>query len=335
MDKDLKKLLKDGAKNPNAYRKGVYNKKRFYIGIVVLIFILIFGIIEILKVNGVISWGKLYEDGSAVNGAVSSNSDFSVHYINTGQSDCSIVKCDGKVMMIDTAAPDGMDAIRASLITLDIDKIDVMLITHQHDDHMGCAEEIIKSYPVETIIMPRLSEINMVTTKAYENLLLAINDKGVKPVAAEPGYEFMLGSARVTVLAPLKQDKNLNNMSAVTRITYGDTAFLFEGDAEKEVEKELLNSGVDLSADVIKLGHHGSKTSSTEKYLKAVSPSVGIVSCGKENSYGHPHGEVLERLDKLGIDVYITALQGSITAESDGKTVKIITEKNGEEKTYG
>lgn len=174
--------------------------------------------------------------------------------------------------------------------------------------------------------MPKLSEINMVTTQAYEDLLTAVDEKNVNPIAATSGYTFSLGGSSVEIFSPSKQDKNLNNMSVVLKVTFGDTRFLFQGDAESKIENALLKSDFDLKADVLKVGHHGSNTSSTQKYLNAVSPEFAILSYGADNSYGHPHEEVLERLENSNISVYSTALNGIITVTSDGKNISVKTE---------
>ena len=174
--------------------------------------------------------------------------------------------------------------------------------------------------------MPKLSKINMVTTTSYENLLNSIATNKVNAIPATVGESFWLGDATVQIFSPSQQDEDLNNMSIVLKIVYGETKFIFQGDAEKAVEKQLLNSDFDLTADVIKLGHHGSNTSSTDKYLKAVNPKYAIISCGADNSYGHPHDEVVDRLKKNNIGFYVTAQTGDITVTSDGKNIDIQTQ---------
>ena len=165
-----------------------------------------------------------------------------------------------------------------------------------------------------------------IVTFAYEELLQTIANKQVNAIPATVGSNFMLGDANVTIFSPSQQDEDLNNMSIVLKVVYGETSFLFQGDAERKVENQLLSSDFDLSADVIKLGHHGSNTSSTDKYLKAVNPQYAIISCAADNSYGHPHNEVINRLKKYNIDFYITALTGDITITSDGKNLSVATQ---------
>ncbi len=324
--KDEQKLYKDGKRNPNAYRMHRFPLKIRLIFTLSLIFFAICVAMSFLEKFGIYSWNQFKTDTGIVEGAEITDSDFSVYYLNVGQGDCSIIISDDSVMMIDTATPNRIKEIRSSLMTLNIKTIDYLVITHQHDDHMGCAAEIIQSYDVKNVIMPKLSEINMVTTQAYEELLTAISENNVNAIPANSGYTFSFGGSAVEILSPSKQDKNLNNMSIVLKVTFGETKFLFQGDAETKIENALLKSEFDLKADVLKVGHHGSNTSSSQKYLNAVSPKIAILSYGADNSYGHPNEKVLERLENLNVSVYSTALNGIITVTSDGKNISVTTE---------
>ena len=328
------KLFDDGIKNPNGYRKHIPFLIEKIITAFIAIFVSICCFISILDKKGIYTWNTLYKQIGIIDGVEKVDSDFVIYYLDVGQGDCSIVISKGKVMMIDTAVAHRYVNIREALMCLEIDTIDYMIITHQHDDHMGSAAKIIENYNVKNLIMPKLSSINMVTNETYKNLLLTIKDYNVNAIAATAGYNFMLGNASVEIISPSEQCKKLNNMSAVTKITYGDTSFLFQGDAEREIENKLLKSDNDLSADIIKLGHHGSVTSSTTKYLKAVNPQIAIISCGEDNTYGHPAGEVIDRLEKYKIDYYLTPYHGNITAQSDGNNIIITTEKKEVNKEY-
>lgn len=322
-------LYKSGEKNKYGYRKSIKLFKFPIILSIIVSFLILCSVITVLDKTNVISWNKIQSYVGAVNSVSNHNSDFSVHYLNVGQSDCSIVVCDNKVLMIDTSLKANINEVREALISLNIDTIDYMIITHQHDDHMGGASTIINNFNVKNVIMPKLSKINMVTTYAYEELLTSIKDKKVNPIPATSGLEFFLGSSKVKILSPTVQDENLNNMSVVIKLTYGNNSFLFTGDAEKSVEKQLLNSGVDIKADVLKLGHHGSNTSSTDSFLNTVKPRYAVISCGSDNSYGHPSKDVIERLHKNNIPYYITNYHGNITFTSDGNNINVTTETSG------
>lgn len=327
MLKKERNLYKNGESNPNKYKfsflKPKEQKKAYVIALLV-----IFGlIITILEIFGITNWHRVSLFSGAVDGIKTTDTDFAVYYLDAGQSDCSIVVCDGKVLVIDTGSYPQLLDIQEALFALEVETIDYLLVTHQHDDHMSGAERLMGLYNVENIVMPRLSDENMVESETYDRLLYAIANNNVNPIVAQEVDYLNLGSARIEILAPQKQYKELNNMSTVIKITYGDTSFLFQGDAESQVENDLLFSDYDLSADVLKLGHHGSKTASTEKYLDAVNPDIAIVSCGQGNSYGHPRVSVIEHLVERGMDYYITVDNGDITVTSDGNNIEVFTQK--------
>ena len=176
--------------------------------------------------------------------------------------------------------------------------------------------------------MPKVADDQVPTTATYTKLLEAIQAKGMKINQAKAGTTiFSNDNATLEILAPNNSEyKDLNNYSIVTKLTYGNNRFLFTGDAEKEGENEMLSKGYDLSCDILKLGHHGSSTSTTNKFLTAASPAVAIVSCGKDNDYGHPHKETMNKLNNNHITVYRTDSDGTILAETDGNTYSITTD---------
>lgn len=328
-----KKVYKSGKSNPNAYAPSGNTKKFITISIILLAVIFAFTVEILEKKNGG-AWKNTYKNlGLVEEYPQTSESELAVYFLDVDQSDCSILMNNGQVLMIDSGTPDQITTIREALQSLGITKIDYLIITHQHDDHMGGAQTILQNYEVANIIMPKLSKVNMVTTRAYENLLSTIKDKQVHAIAAEPNLTFDFGNAECMILAPLSQDENLNNMSAVTKVTFGSTSFLFQGDAEKKVESAILSNGTDVSADVIKVGHHGSKTSSSKKYIDAVLPKVAVISCGVENSYGHPHSATLDTLKNIGADTYITYEYNSLCVKSDGKKITVLN-KSEVVKTY-
>lgn len=331
-----RKIYKSGRKNPNAYPKGknhFYKKLSIIVAILIIAVSLIFTCLENLDIT---DWDEISGKLNVVDGVKTTDSDFTAYFLDADQSDCTIIVCGGQTLVIDAATANQFENIEANLKALGIENIDYMVITHPHDDHMGSAAEIINMHKVSNIIMPRLSNLNMVTTLAYEELLNTIADRGVNAIAAEPDTEFKVGNAIVQILAPLKQDKNLNNMSVVLRIIHGENVFLFMGDAEKKVENALMSGDCDLAADILKAGHHGSNTSSSDKFLKAVSPYAAVISCGEGNRYGHPHPDTIAALQNNNIDTLITMMTGDITVESNGKKpIKVTFEKSDEVKAYG
>lgn len=250
-----------------------------------------------------------------------------VHFIDVGQADCSIVKTEDAVIMIDAGDVDSFDKIDAYLQNLHVETIDYLILTHAHSDHIGSADDVLKNYKVKNVIMPKYTEENMPTSRVYEDLLLALREAKPKIIAAKPGSTYEVGALSMSILAPNGEYKEINNSSVVTRITYQNKTFLFQGDAEKQSEKDILENGLPISADVLKLGHHGSKTSSIEAYLEAVHPSFAVISCGLNNKYGLPSEPVLERLKNMQIDYRRTDLNGNIVVATDGEKLYLETEK--------
>lgn len=255
------------------------------------------------------------------------NADFAVHFIDIGQGDCVLIQSNGKNMLIDAGENGNEQIVLDYLDKYNADSFEYIVATHPHSDHIGGLAEVIEASAVSNIIMPRLSKSNTPTTMTYEKLLTAAKSSGARIIAAVPGNVYSVGGAEFEIFAPFEQDDNLNNMSVVIKLTYQGRSFLFTGDAEKQVEKQLINSEYDLSADVFKLGHHGSSTSNTLGFLNAVNPGYAVISCGENNDYGHPHREVIEAIYDLEIPVYRTDEDGSIVFTVTNNTIEVYTEK--------
>ena len=313
MTKNEKAIYKSGIKNENGYPRFQLTKKQKKLLAYAVVITIIGVIVYILDFTGVSSISEIKNVVGAIDGVKPVDSDFAVYYLDAGQSDCTIVICDDKVLMIDCGTYNQLNTIRQSIHSLEIDKIDYMLITHQHDDHMGSATDLLNDLKVENFIMPKLAQSNNVTSKTYNVLINSLDSKNINKIIAQDCKSFMLGDALVEIFSPVTQSNNLNNMSVVLKITYGNTEFLFQGDAESKIENDLLRSDYDIDVDVLKVGHHGSKTSSTDKYLDATSPQIAIISSGYGNNYGHPNGTILERFEQEGITAFSTFLNGDIT----------------------
>ena len=241
-----------------------------------------------------------------------------VHFIDVGQGDCELVEAQGHFLLIDGGERGSEEKVVKYLRKQGVERLDYVVSTHPHSDHMGgLAYGVLAAFPVGTVIAPRFSPENTPDTQTYEKFLDAVTDlvaNGTKAKYARPGDVYPLGEASFTILGPLKEDgKNYNNDSVIVRVEYQDRAALFMGDAEKSVETALLKEyGAGLRADLLKAGHHGSKTSSNEDFLYIVRPEELVISCGVGNSYGHPHPEVLERCKAMGIRVHRTDIEGNI-----------------------
>lgn len=253
--------------------------------------------------------------------AESEYSGMSVTYLNVGQGDSELIQVNGINMLIDSGTNAGANDLVKDLKNRGIKTIDIAIATHPHEDHIGGMDEVLENFDVKSFYAPKVAH----TTKTYENMLKAVKNEGLKIKQIKEGTKIDLGKdTEVQVYSPVKsQYEELNNYSPVMKISYGQNSFMFTGDAESLVEKEILNENKDLKADVLKLGHHGSHSSTSEEFLKAVDPSIAIVSCAKDNKYGHPHKETMSNLKKAGITVYETFRDGDITISSNGKKLDV------------
>ena len=253
-----------------------------------------------------------------------SRSGFAVHFVDVGQGDGAIVVCDGKTLVIDGGtAENGAKMVEYLQNMLHVSKVDFVIGTHPHADHIGGLPDVIRACKVKKLYSP----VDEFEAKTFETMKRAADDKKLKITVPQAGQSFSLGRAKVEFLAPLGIYDNVNDLSLVVRITYGQTAFLFTGDAERPSEYDMTDSGEDLSATVLKVGHHGSNTSTSYVFLRQVMPTYAIISCGKDNAYGHPHEEVLSRLVDEGAAVYRTDECGTIVCRSNGAKVTVRTEK--------
>lgn len=237
------------------------------------------------------------------------------HYIDVGQGDCEFIELpNNETMLIDAGDSGSGPEITAYIKNLGYDTINYLVATHPHADHIGGMSYVIKNLNIVHMYMPEKST----NTKTFENLLQTILDMNIKVEKAESGTVILnTENLKIDILAPdSEQYKNLNNYSAVIKIDYKNTSFLFMGDAEKEVEEKLPNK--EIQTDVLKVGHHGSDTSSTAAFLEKVSPKYAVISCGKNNRYGHPDSITLQNLESVGSVILRTDLDGTIIIRSDG-----------------
>lgn len=251
---------------------------------------------------------------------------FSVHFIDVGQGDCSLIVSGENAVLIDGGERENSEEILSYIYDLGLKKLDCIVATHPHSDHIGGLIGVLEKFPVEEVLLPRLSESNTPTTRVYEDLLNGILQSGAKVFAAKPGDKYEYGEIKYTVLAPFSQDSNLNNMSVVLRMEYEDTSFLFTGDAESRLEYSVLDSGADIQSDVLKVAHHGSNTSSEQVFLKEVKAKYAVISCGLNNSYGHPHDEVVSRLRSVGSSIYRTDKSGNIVFALNEEGIAVFLE---------
>ncbi len=246
----------------------------------------------------------------------------SVIYVDVGQADCEVIMLpNGINVIIDAGKNDTEDELVEKLRGYGIKRFDYVIATHPHEDHIGGMDKVIDSFEIGCVYMPDASS----NTDTFNDMLNSIENKNIRVVKAKAGVSVIDEENINMVFVAPNSDKyeETNNYSAVLRLTYGKRSFLFTGDAESASEKEMLKNGMDISADVLKVGHHGSSTSSTKDFIKAVNPEYAIIEVGEGNSYGHPHDEILDVLE--GIEIYRTDIHSDITVKCDGVDIKITT----------
>ena len=240
-----------------------------------------------------------------------------VDFLDVGQADCALLSSNGHYMVIDGGNNGDADSILSYLEERGVQKLDAVVGTHPHEDHIGSLDAIMNHFDVEAVYMPKILH----TSKTFEDVLDAIANKGLKIKSPNPEDTIDFNGLEIEVLGPQKEYKDFNNNSIVLKVNAGETAFLFTGDAEEAAEKDMLQAGGNMQADVLKVSHHGSSTASSRAFLQAVQPSYAVISVGAGNSYHHPEEETLQRLQGIGAEIYRTDLQGTIVCTTDGKNI--------------
>ncbi|MDF2907861.1 MAG: hypothetical protein K0R34_3182 [Herbinix sp.] len=246
-----------------------------------------------------------------------------VHFIDVGQGDAILVEAGNSTMLIDAGENNKGTIVKEYLDNQQITKLDYIIGTHPHSDHIGGLDTILDSFEVGKVLLPNAVH----TTATFEEVLDALERHDLSITAPEVGAKYYLGSASFTVLAPsMETYDEINNYSIAIKLTFGDTNFVLAGDAENKSELEMLETGINLTADVLKLSHHGSSYSSSNEFLEAVNPTYSIVCVGKDNEYGHPHAKTLQALLDRDIKLYRTDEQGTVVFTSNGQTISVNTE---------
>lgn len=246
------------------------------------------------------------------------DSSFKIHFIDVGQADCILIKNGEKSMLIDAGNNNDEKLVVNYLKKEGIKKLDYVIGTHPHEDHIGGLDAVIDHFHIGKIYMPKATH----TSKTFKDVIKSIKKKGLKISNPSVGSKILLGDAEGLIVAPNgRAYKNFNDYSIVMRLTYKNTSYLFTGDAEALSEKEILKKGFDISADVLKVGHHGSHSSTIQPFLNKVNPKYAVIMTEKGNDYGHPHKETMDKLKNKGVTVYRTDQNGTIVLTSDGKDI--------------
>lgn len=269
--------------------------------------------------------------GAKTSASAKGGSQLTVRMLDIGQGDAFLLEKDGKFVMIDTGDIEHRDQIVALLHKYKVKEISKIIITHPHADHLGGMNAIFKNFKVDAIYDDGMPA----GTGSYKNYLKQIKEKKIPYHVLKAGDEVdFFDGVKFNVLGPVKVIKDqkgnsdFNNNSIVGRLTYGSFSMMFTGDAEQEEEKTILGKGGTLKSDVLKVGHHGSRTSTSPAFLKAVSPKNAFISCGQGNDYGHPHKVTIDKLEKAKVRIYRTDRNGTVTLTSDGSSYRIEKERN-------
>ena len=252
---------------------------------------------------------------------------FEMHFIDVGQALSVLVECDGQYMLYDGGNVDDGSLVVSYLQGQGVEQLEYVFCSHAHEDHVGGLAAALAYFPAYHVYSP----VTEASTKCFKDFVKYTQQQGLQVEVPAVGTTWPLGGATVTMVGPVAQYSDTNDTSIVLRIEYGSTSFLLTGDMEKTAETDLVNSGVNLRADVLQVGHHGSSTSTGYLFLNSVLPEMAVISCGVNNKYGHPHEETLSILRDAGVDVYRTDLQGTITIGSDGQNYTVGTEHFAED----
>lgn len=244
-----------------------------------------------------------------------------IRYIDVGQADATLIQSNGEYMLIDCGNNEDGNLLVKYFEEMGITKLKYLIGTHPHEDHIGGMDNIIRRFDIGTIYMPDV----ITTTKTFNDVLDAISYKRLSYKVPIINEDFKLGNATVRFIYTGTDNNDLNDASIILKLTYGNNSFLFAGDATKKIEKQILNNNI--KADVLKVSHHGSSYSNSNDFLDKVNPKYGIISVGEDNSYNHPHNEVINNLNKRNISIYRTDMDGTIILTSDGENITIDSAK--------
>ena len=283
----------------------------------------------IWKNEAIPEWHELYEAAGFVSSAPKGiDGEAAVHFIDVGQGDCALITAGDYTVLIDSGEISEKSNVITYIHSLNIEHLDMVIASHAHSDHIGALGAIIDEFGTDKLVMAEVTEEMTPITTSFENLMISAEECGAEIIYAEKGDIYTISDGcTIDILAPVKDYEDHNNYSVVCRFNYGQSSFLFTGDIEQLAERDIVDSETDISADIIKIAHHGSNTSSLKVFLQNVDPKYAVISVGSENDYGHPNTQTLELLRLLEIDVYRTDYHGNIAMYTDGKEIKVATEK--------
>ena len=272
----------------------------------------------------------LYWLGGKNSSVTVAEGNIAVHFIDVEQGDCELIVSGDTTVLVDCGEKIFSSRVIDYLKSQGIRKLDYIIATHPHEDHIGGMSDIMQSFAVGKVIMPEVPADLLPMGRNFEKMLDTIESRGIDAEYCRQGAKLDIGNgAEIEFIAPVHDDyTNLNNYSIVFRLVHGNRSFLFTGDVERAAESDILNSGQYLDSDVLKVGHHGSTSSSTPTFIEAVSPEYAVIEVGEGNSYGHPKAEVVNRLLSYDCTIYTTMTNGNIVFVSDGENLTIHADKD-------
>lgn len=303
-------------------------KKRLIAGAAVLVLFLLTALITFQGIDGLPSWKCLYQFFGVSDFSQKVDSyDLSVHFIDVGKADGIYVRCNGKHILIDSGDVEYTRKVVNYLKRQGVEALDLVVATHFDRDHIGGMADIVTEFQVRSFLMPELPADLLPDSDVFMAMERALAQKQVPVDAPKKGEQFSLGGLKIQVMGPQKVYDDMNDNSVILKMTYGEASFLFMGDAEENAEKDLLACGYDLSAAVLKVGHHGSRTSTSQELLNAVKPQIALISVGEDRNE-LPKTQILDRLAENEVEVFRTDLNGTVVMASNGTELHIFTEKD-------
>ncbi len=295
--------------------------KRLFSGIIVLIVLAVFAIVSRFNSDS----DSPDTETAAANSLSLKSYEFSVSFIDVNQGDCELIVCEDIAILVDGGESEEAADVLQYLNDNGVSELDYYILSHPHSDHIGASAQIIDSVKCDYVVMTDFSENNIPTTRCFEDMLDACEENGVEIITVGAGDVINADKLELKFYAPFFESEDYNDMSLVFTASYMNSTVLFTGDTGVSVERDILEEYPDISADVIKIAHHGSSSSSCREFIEAVSPDYAVISCGSDNKYGHPHKETTALLNYLGIEYKRTDNSGTVIYCGDGNNM-IFTE---------